>query len=314
MQGTGNPAGGEILFVDFMEQWLEVIKPSIKLTTYGGYQYNVQMITCYFREHKILLNRLTAEDINNFYQEKLKWLKATTIHKFYANISKALKYAVQNGYIPFSVMDKVNRRKLGRFTGKFLKQSEAVELFEAVKGHKLELGVIFGAFYGLRRAEIVGLKWDVVDFDANTVTIEHTVTIATIDGKQRLIADDTTKTKSSFRALPLVPDICEKLLKFKAEQEANRRLCGKMYNKAEGCYLYVDALGNRINPHYLTNEFPKFLVEHGFKRMRFHDLRHTNACGGCRFSRYIKSAWAHQHKHNRKTIYSRSPKKEIRSR
>jgi hypothetical protein len=50
-------------------------------------------------------------------------------------------------------MEKVKRPKPERYVGKFLKQSETVELFEAVKGHKLELGVIFGAFYGLRRSD-----------------------------------------------------------------------------------------------------------------------------------------------------------------
>jgi len=50
-----------------------------------------------------------------------------------------------------------------------------------------------------------------------------------------------------------------------------------MYNKEEGVYIFVDALGNRIKPDYLTQEFPKFCVAHGFKRMRFHDTRHSAA-------------------------------------
>lgn len=47
----------------------------------------------------------------------------------------------------------------------------------------MELGVILGAFYRLRRGKVVGLKWEAIDFEANTITIEHTVTMATIDGK-----------------------------------------------------------------------------------------------------------------------------------
>ena len=88
---------------------------------------------------------------------------------------------------------------------------------------------------------------------------------------------DTTKTKSSFRTLPLVPAIRTKLLAVREEQEANRRLCGKAYNKAESIYIYTDALGNRIKPDYLSGEFPKFLEKNGFRRMRFHDLRHSCA-------------------------------------
>ena len=275
---TGRQRLDNLLFADFMEQWLDVIKPEIKLTTYGGYQMNVKTaIAPYFRKKGTLLIELNADDINGFYADQLKNVKATSVHKFHANISKAIKYAVQVDYIPHSIMEKVKRPKPERYVGKFLKQSETVDLFEAARGHKLELGVIFGAFYGLRRAEIVGLRWESIDFEANTITIEHTVTVATIDGKTVIIADDTTKTKSSFRTLPLVPSIRTKLLAVRDEQERNQKLCGKSYNKAEGKYIYTDALGNRIKPDYLSGQFPIFLERNGFRKMRFHDLRHSCA-------------------------------------
>jgi integrase len=150
-------------------------------------------------------------------------------------------------------------------------------LFEVVKDHKLELGVIFGAFYGLRRSEIVGMRWESIDFEANTITIEHTVTETKIDGKRVITADDTTKSKASYRTLPLVPAIRVKLLAVHEEQERLRKLCGKSYNKVEGKYVYTDVLGNRIKPNYLTTAFPRFLESNGFRRMRFHDLRHSCA-------------------------------------
>lgn len=268
----------KILFADFMEEWLDVIKPDIRLTTYGGYCMNVKIVIApYFREKGIYLQDLTASDVNDFYAEQLKRVKATTVHKYHANISKALKYAVEKDLILYSIMDKVKRPKKVRFVGKFLKQAEVVALFEAVKGNKLELGVVLGAFYGLRRSEIVGLKWEAIDFEANTITIEHTVTTATIDGKRIIIADDTTKSKSSYRTLPLVPPFRAKLLAVWEEQQSYKKLCGKSYNKAEGVYIYVDQLGNRIKPDYLTSQFPDFMVENEFRRIRFHDLRHSCA-------------------------------------
>ena len=271
------PGIDDLLFADFMEQWLVAIRNDknkpIKLTTFGGYQMNVQKtIAPYFRKKGILLSELTADDINNFYDDQLERVKAMTVTKYHANISKALKYAVKINYIPHTIMDKVNRPSTERFVGKFLKQSEAVKLTDAVKGHKLELGVIFGSFYGLRRSEVIGLRWESIDFEANTITIEHTVTEANIDGQHCIIADDTTKTKSSYRTLPLIPIIRSKLIEVQDEQERNRKLCGKSYNKAEGHYIYTDALGNRIKPNYLTSAFPEFLVKNGFKRMRYHDL------------------------------------------
>jgi integrase len=274
----GKPRLEDWLFADFMEEWLEAIRPEVKLTTFGGYQMNVQKIIApYFRKKGIMLQQLTADDINAFYAYELKRVKGMTVHKFHANISKALKYAVEMDYIPHTIMEKVKRPKADRFTGKFLKQSEMVNLFEAVKGHKLELGVIFGAFYGLRRSEIIGLRWESINFEANTITVEHTVTVANVDGKRVVVADDTTKTKSSFRTLPLVPAIRAKLFEVKEEQEYNRKLCGKSYNTKESAYIYTDALGNRIKPDYLSSEFPKYMQHNGFRRIRYHDLRHSCA-------------------------------------
>ena len=74
-----------------------------------------------------------------------------------------------------------------------------------------------------------------------------------------------------------MPSIRSKLLEVQEEQEKNRKLCGKSYNKAEGHYIYTDALGNRIKPDYLSSEFPTFLQKNRFRRMRFHDLRHSCA-------------------------------------
>ena len=279
----GQPRLDNMLFADFMEKWLEAIRHDkskpIKPTTFGGYQINVQkVISPYFRKKGILLIELTADDINLFYDDQLRrGVKGMTVTKYHANISKAIKYAVKENYIPHSLMDKVNRPSTERFVGKFLKQSETVKLFEAVKDHKLELGVIFGAFYGLRRSEVIGLRWESINFEANTITIEHTVTEALIDGKRVIVADDKTKSKSSYRTLPLVPAIRAKLLAVQAEQEANRKVCGKAYNKADSDYIYTDALGNRIKPNYLTSAFPEFMTNNGFKRMRFHDLRHSCA-------------------------------------
>ena len=276
------PQQDKLLFADFMEQWLEVIrndkKRPIKPTTFGGYQMNVQRsIVPYFREKGILLSELTAEDINKYYDHEHERVKASTVLKFHANIKSALKYALRQEHISHFPFDRLERPKQERYVGKFLREAEVVELFEKAKGHKLELAVILGAFYGLRRSETVGLRWDAINFEANTITIEHTVVEAKIDGKKLILADDTAKTKSSFRTLPLVPSIREKLLEIRATQEESRRLSGSSYCKADSEYIYTDEVGRRIKPHYITTAFPQFLEKNGLRRVRFHDLRHSCA-------------------------------------
>lgn len=123
----------------------------------------------------------------------------------------------------------------------------------------LEIPIFLGAFYGLRRSEALGLKWDTIDFQNSTITIRHTVTSCTIDGKHVQVAKDTTKTKSSMRTLPLVLVFKEKLLKVKEQQAEYRRVCGKCYDNRYLEYICVDEMGTLISPHYLTAAFPKLI-------------------------------------------------------
>ena len=83
--------------------------------------------------------------------------------------------------------------------------------------------------------------------------------------------------RSSCRTLPLIP-ACEQMLKkMKKEQELNRKVCGKEYCTDYLDYIYVNPMGKRVHPDYLTQHFPIFLTAHDMKRIRFHDLRHSCA-------------------------------------
>lgn len=209
--------------------------------------------------------------------EQLNRVSANSVIHYHANIHKALKYAVNIDLIPSNPADKIERPKKDRFVGSFYDSDEVEALFAAAKGTHLEIPIFLGAFYGLRRSEALGLKWSAIDFQNNTITIRHTVTSCEIDGKRVEVARDTTKTKTSMRTLPLVPEFKDKLLSLKAQQEEYRRVCGKCYNKKYLDYICVDEMGALISPNYLTSAFPKLLEKNGLRRIRFHDLRHSCA-------------------------------------
>lgn len=275
---TAEPVTGGVLFADYIEQWLEVAKPTIAVATYASYCSMVKrVIAPYFRERRITLQGLTPKDIQDFYLEKLKTVSASSVIHYHANIHRALKHAVKLDLIPTNPADKVDRPKKDRFIGSFYDAKEVNKLFEVSKGTKLEFPILFGAFYGLRRSEALGLKWDAIDFENDSITIRHTVTSVTLDGKVQLVAADTTKTKSSLRTLPLVPFVKERLLVLKKEQENNRRLCGRSYHKQYAGYVCINEMGDLIKPHYVTEQFPKLLDANGLRRIRFHDLRHSCA-------------------------------------
>ncbi|WP_211296427.1 site-specific integrase [Paenibacillus donghaensis] len=140
-----------------------------------------------------------------------------------------------------------------------------------------ELAVILAAFYGLRRSEALGLKWSAIDLINKTITIKHTVTSGSLNGKLITIEKDRTKNKASRRTLPLVDAFYELLLRLKQQREINRGLCKDSYCIDYLDYINVDAMGNRIKPNYITQHFSLVLKKHDMRHIRYHDLRHSCA-------------------------------------
>lgn len=265
----------DMLFADFMELWLGVVRNSIEKTTFSSYTQMVKgKIAPYFRKTGIKLGELQARHIQSFYLYELKTVSASTVIHEHANIHKALKYAVKMDLIPYNPADKVERPKKQKYIADYYRLEELEQLFEATKDHPYSLLIQITAFYGLRRSEALGLRWDAIDFERNTITIRHIVTNAKIDGKYEIVREDRAKTKSSLRSLPLVDNIREKLLALKEQQKENKRICGNCYNREYDGYVFVDVMGNIFNPRNLSSNFSKLLELKGLRHIRFHDLRH----------------------------------------
>ena len=122
-----------------------------------------------------------------------------------------------------NVAMKVDRPKKNDFQPVFLDASELQHLFEVIKGTKLELPVLVAAFYGLRRGEVLRLKWDAIDFKRGTISIKRTVTSINLDGKYQKIEKESVKTKSSLRTLPLVGSFKDYFMQVKEAQELNKK-------------------------------------------------------------------------------------------
>lgn len=270
--------GPDMPFSEYMLYWLKIIRPSVQETTWSSYCFNVKNhIVPYFEEKGITLGGLQARHIQSFYLHELETLKATSVLRLHANLHKALKYAVRLDLIPGNPVDKVERPKPEKYLAGYYTAEEMERLFEAARGHRLELVIQFAAFYGLRRGEVLGLRWEAIDFEAGTLTIRHIVTSANLDGKHILVEADRAKTKSSLRTLPLVAAFAERLRELKARQAYNRQLCGNCYNTQYDGYVFVDEMGNLFLPNSVTDGFAKLLADHGLRRIRFHDLRHSCA-------------------------------------
>ena len=111
----------------------------------------------------------------------------------------------------------------------------------------------------------------------NALRSDGTVTACNLDGKHVEVVGDTTKTKSSLRTLPLVPDFRELLLRKKAEQQRYRKLCGRSYCTQYLDYICVNEIGQRLKPNTLSAGFKRMLKKAGLRDIRLHDLRHSCA-------------------------------------
>ena len=268
----------DMLFADYLLEWLEIAKGRLAVATYSSYAAMINKpVGPYFRQRNLTLRELEARHLQMFYSEMLRKVKPNTVIHYHAIIHSALKYAVKTDMLVQNVADKVDRPKKNSFQPVFLSAEEMQKVFEALRGTKLELPVLVAAFYGFRRGEVLGLKWDAIDFERGTISVIRTVTTITLDGKQAEIEQQSAKTKSSLRTLPLIGSFWEYFLQVKEAQELNKQVCGNCYNYEYDGFVFVDELGERMRANYLTSAFPKFLENHGLRRMRFHDLRHSCA-------------------------------------
>ncbi len=268
-----------MLFADYLEKYLPIVKKrGIEETTYSSYAGNVKNpIGPHFRNKNITLGKLTSKDIQDFYDIQLERVTANTVIHYHAIIRLALCYARKMGYIKENPIEEVEKPEKNRFVGSFYQSSELNKIIELTRDTKLEFAVIFGGFYGLRRSEIVGLRWSAIDFENNVFYVNHTVTTPQVDGKKKIIAKDRAKTKSSIRALPLDESVKARLIEHKRKQEMYRKKFKRSYSKEWLDYIMVDELGGLILPDYITSAFSNLLKANGLRHIRFHDLRHTCA-------------------------------------
>lgn len=96
------------------------------------------------------------------------------------------------------------------------------------------------AFYGSRRGEVLGFMWDAIDFNRGALTIKRTDAEATIDCAMKSIDQDSAKTKSGSRTLPLVGSFRDYFQKVKETPELNKKVCGCCYNYAYDGYVFVN--------------------------------------------------------------------------
>ena len=274
-----NSKYSNMLFSDYMLEWLENIKPKVVQSTYIGYEQVVKGRLCpYFKSKKIKLIDLRPRDIQDFINHLYKQrLKGSTIAHYTSNMNTALKEAVIAEIIPSNPMDRIESVKKEVYIPEFYTDDELIELIEVIKTQKLELPLTLGIIYGLRREEILGLTWNAIDLNNKSITIRKTVGRGKYDGVTQFLIKDIPKNKSSYRTLPMFDFITDLLKKYKEKYKLNEKIFGNTYITDYKDFICLMDNGELVKPDYVDRTFSRILKENGFRHIRLHDLRHSCA-------------------------------------
>lgn len=242
-------------FIDFINVRLEEvnIKRKYENNTYTGYKSNINIhMKEFFGSSK---NTNENKETDNKEKEQIN-------HKD--------KKKIQNEQYIYKVCE---------VTPETYTMKELNKLLEIVKNDVIEIPVFLAAYYGLRRSEVVGLKWSAIDFENDWIYINHTIVQVsgcakkTVEGK--MIAKDRTKSIHSNRKLPLYKEVKAVLLKKKERVELNKLIFKNCYNNTYSEYVCVKDDGDIIKPNHISHRFLKLIRRNKMKEIRFHDLRHT---------------------------------------
>lgn len=265
----------DILLCDYLTQWLTTRRNEVEEITYESYNININILAEYFKKKNIYLQELKPYDIQDFYNKLYdKGCNGNTAIHYHVLLREALQSAVKLGLVEKNVADFVNRPKKEKYQAEFYNKDELKKLFEVIKGDPLELVIHITAYYGLRRSEVLGLKWSAIDFTNKMIKINHKVVRVE---KKGLVRKNKMKNKTSNRTLPLIPHIEQMLIAEQQRQANNKKMCGNSYNKDFLDYVCVNDLGELFKPDYLTQHFRIIQDKNNLKHIRFHDLRHSCA-------------------------------------
>ena len=160
--------------------------------------------------------------------------------------------------------------KIEKYHASYYTAEQLKEVLRIAKGTNIETAIILAIYYGLRRSEICGLKWNAVDFNHKTIEIKSTAVRVTT-----VIREDNTKSNSSHRTLALIPEVEQHLKELQAKQVDDKAFYGDTYIDTD--YVLRWDNGDPFLPDYISNQFSKLLENNSMPHIRFHTLRHSFA-------------------------------------
>ena len=264
----------------FLDDWLENShKQNVRPRSHERYEQIVRLhIIPYIG--KVQLQRLSPQQLKKLYADKLKeGLSAITVTAIHNLLHRALDDAVKWDLLARNVCDRVSppRKEHREITPLSVEQIHL--LLEAARGHPQEALFILALHTGMRRGELLGLKWQDISFTEGTLQVRRILnrvpTKMVKEAGQRYIETEP-KTKKSRRNIFLTESALDALKQHQSRQLEARLKAGAAWEHHD--YVFCTPLGKHLTPgHDALVQLKNLLAKAGLPAIRFHDLRHSSA-------------------------------------
>jgi integrase len=258
------------------EMWLPAMSSQVRATTLGGYRHNVRAYLVP-RLGDIPLQRLTTARVGAFYGELVasggkggRPLSAKTVRYVHTTLRRALRDAVADGLVIRNVAAQARPPRVGRVEMHTWTAEQVGTFLAAVREERLYPAWLLLATLGMRRGELLGLRWVDVVLKEGRIAIRHTLVM--VDGKPVMAEPKTAKGR---RSLTLAPEVLETLRTHHARQAAERLSWGADYTDS-GLVITTED-GRPMHPETLSGLFVRQAKRAGLPPIRLHDLRHSVA-------------------------------------
>jgi integrase len=256
---------------EYLEQWLEqIVKRQNRIRTYDRYAGDINnYLIPDLGKHQ--LAKLTPAPVQALLNKLADaGLAYRSIRNVRAVLRRALNQAMRFGYVVRNVATLVDVPGEVTFVAEPLDEEQAKRLLDAITGHRWELLYRIALGLGLRKGEILGLRWEDVDFEAATLRIS-----GSLQRQRGRLERTTTKTEASIRVIALPPSLLAMLCDHKQRQAEMRAVARRWI---ETGLVFTSSVGTPIEPSDLSRHFKQVLKEAGLpEHTRFHDLRHSCA-------------------------------------
>lgn len=254
----------------FLSQWLASHKAIVRIRTYERYEQFVRIHLVPEIGH-IQLQKLTAIQINNLYLTLGKRLSSSTLNTLHMMLHKALEDAVRWGLLARNVCDAVSAPRRTHYEIKPLTKEQAQLLLDTSKGDTLEALWVLALTTGMRRGEVLALKWQDINFEQGMLQVRRIFT--RVKGDRYI--ESEPKTEKSRRSIMLTSVTVETLKRHRIHQLEAKLQAGPAW--VEHDLVFCTSVGTPVNPNWVLERFKKLLKKAGLPDMRFHDLRHSIA-------------------------------------